>query len=137
MQLTDPQRRMLQEVRDAGTRSYNGRARRTLEALEQAGLVEYDYELVPHADGVYTERFTVTPVEGATADKPEFVSLDRTERARLLDVGRAAGDMQTAADEMFSVLLQDPRWEHLEAVVISEYSWAAAKFCFPNEAKYW
>lgn len=58
---------MLDEVRAAGTRSYNGRARRSVEALERAGLVTYEYDLIPHATGngiSFTERFIVTAVEG-------------------------------------------------------------------------
>jgi hypothetical protein len=69
--------------------------------------------------------------------KPEFVSLDRVQRSRLLGIGRAAGDMESAADAMFTELCSWPEWTHLEAVVISDYTWAAAKFCFPNEARYW
>ena len=72
-----------------------------------------------------------------TDSKPEYVKLDRTERRRLLDVGRAAGDMESAADAMFTELCADERWEHLDAVVISDYTWAAAKFCYPHEARYW
>jgi len=69
--------------------------------------------------------------------QPAYVSLSRHERERLLNIGRAAGDMQSAADAMFTELTGDPRWEHLEAVVISDYTWAAAKFCYPQEARYW
>jgi hypothetical protein len=45
--------------------------------------------------------------------------------------------MESAADAMFTELCSWPEWTHLEAVVISDYTWAAAKFCFPNEARYW
>jgi hypothetical protein len=69
--------------------------------------------------------------------KPTYVSLPRHERERLLDIGRAADCMEAAADAMFTELCGDPRWEHLEAAVISDYTWAAAKFCFPQEARWW
>ena len=68
---------------------------------------------------------------------PTYVSLTRNERERLLDVGRKAGNLQDAADAMFTELCADPRWEHLEAVTISDYTWSAARFCFPAEARYW
>ena len=54
---------MLTEVRKAGEMKYNGRARRTIEALERAGLVEYDFELIPHAIGSWGEQFTVRPLD--------------------------------------------------------------------------
>lgn len=62
--LTSAQARVLAEVRAAGERSYNGRARRSVEALAGLGLVTYDYDLVLHAKGggvTATERFTVRP----------------------------------------------------------------------------
>lgn len=72
-----------------------------------------------------------------STDRPEFVSLTRPERERLLRIGRREDSLENAADAMFTELVGDPRWEHLEAVVISEYTWAAARFCFPGEAQYW
>jgi hypothetical protein len=63
--LTPAQERMLAEVRRAGEKVYNGRARRTVEALKAHFLIEYDYELVSHIKGGgtrYTEQFTVRPV---------------------------------------------------------------------------
>lgn len=71
------------------------------------------------------------------ADQLPYVKLSRRERERLLRIGRDAGDMESAADAMFTELCADARWEHLEAVTISDYTWAAAKFCYPQEAKYW
>jgi hypothetical protein len=68
-------------------------------------------------------------------EKPTWVKLNRTERAHLLDIGRRAGGLQDAADAMFSELTSDGRWAHLAAVTISDYTWAAARFCFPREAK--
>ena len=62
-----------------------------------------------------------------------YVKLDRTERERLLDIGRRAGSLEGAKDEMLSELLSDPRFSHLEAEELSDYAWAAAKFCFPRE----
>lgn len=69
--------------------------------------------------------------------KLDHVKLNRVERSKLLDIGRAAGDMESAADAMFTELCSREEWEHLEAVVISDYTWAAAKFCYPQEARYW
>jgi len=34
---------------------------------------------------------------------------------------------------MLDELLADPKWSHLEAEVISDYAWAAAKWCYPRE----
>lgn len=66
----------------------------------------------------------------------DHVKLDRPERERLLDIGRAAGDLYSAKDAMFTELLADERFEHLDPVVVSDYAYAAAKFCFPAETKY-
>ena len=61
--LTKAQNRMLDELEAAGgERSYNGRARRQVEALRDAGLVTYEFMLVPHADGKYTQTFIVSLV---------------------------------------------------------------------------
>lgn len=57
--MTDPQRRMLERVVADGGCRFNGRGRRSIEALEKLGLVEYDYTLEPHANGRYTEVFLV------------------------------------------------------------------------------
>jgi hypothetical protein len=46
-----------------GSHVYNGRAWRPVGALEKAGLVTVDWDLVPHADGKYTWRITVTRKE--------------------------------------------------------------------------
>lgn len=59
--LTEPQQRLLDRVRTEGVVVQNGRARRTVQALRDRGLVEVDYELVPHAIGNWTERFTLRP----------------------------------------------------------------------------
>jgi len=72
----------------------------------------------------------------ADAEKPTYVSLSRPERQRLLDIGRRAGGRDDAASAIMDELLGEPRWGHLAAVVISDYAWAAANFCFPHEAKY-
>jgi hypothetical protein len=42
--LTPAQQRYLDEIETAGERRYNGRARRTVEALRDAGLIEFDYD---------------------------------------------------------------------------------------------
>lgn len=60
--MTPAQERYLREIRAAGERSYNGRARKPLEALRAAGLVEYDFTLIPTGMGRYMECFTVRPV---------------------------------------------------------------------------
>ena len=66
MSLTKPQQRMLEEVRRDGTRRYNGRARSRVEALAHAGLVTYEYDLLPQVKGngtAFTELFVVRPVK--------------------------------------------------------------------------
>lgn len=62
--LTEPQQRMLVAVRNAGPtgRVYNGRARRTIEALVAAGHVTADFDLVPAAIGAWYWRITVVAV---------------------------------------------------------------------------
>lgn len=86
-------------------------------------------------------RYYVTgdsPVKERPEAKVTFVRLDRTEREYLLDIGRAAGSLERAKDAMFTALLSDDRFEHLEAETISDYAWAAAKWCFPREwAEQW
>jgi len=67
------------------------------------------------------------------AKLPTYVKLDRGDRERLLDIGRRAGDLEAAKDAMLDELLADPKWSHLEAEVISDYAWAAAKWCYPRE----
>lgn len=64
--LTPAQARMLEEVRTAGSKAYNGRARRTIQELERRGLVEVDWDmdLIPKGGGTATLwRITVTPRE--------------------------------------------------------------------------
>jgi hypothetical protein len=72
----------------------------------------------------------------AIEERPQHVKLDRPSRERLLAIGRQAGGRDDAADAMMTELLQDPQWSHLEAITISDYAWAAANFCFPQEARY-
>ena len=63
--LTAAQQRYLEEIRAAGTKRYNGRARRSLEALKAAGLIDFEYDLVPHQTGnglSFTELFIATAV---------------------------------------------------------------------------
>jgi hypothetical protein len=52
-ELTPAQWRYLDEIREAGEkgRTYNGRATRPIEALEQAGLVEVDWDMIPQVKG--------------------------------------------------------------------------------------
>src|SRR5262245_29193378 len=65
----------------------------------------------PSYKGLPLQTWAALPVE----ERPQYVQLSRPDRARLLDIGRAAGDMQSAADAMFDVLAQDAEWSHLEA----------------------
>jgi hypothetical protein len=60
--MTKVQARVLADVRAAGERRYNGRMRKTIEALQARGLVTADFDLVPHAMGKWTWRITVRPV---------------------------------------------------------------------------
>lgn len=69
--------------------------------------------------------------------RAEYLKLDKTERGWLLDIGRKAGDLESAKDAMFDELLADVRFEHLDVIELSSYAWAAAKFCFPREARSW
>lgn len=67
--LTGPQQALLARVQATGQVVQNGRARRTVEALQAAGLVDVDHDLIPHADGSgisFTEQFTIRP-KGVTA----------------------------------------------------------------------
>lgn len=62
--LTDPQTRLLERVRERGSVVLNGRARRTVEALENAGLVDVHWEIRLRIKGYATEateKITVTP----------------------------------------------------------------------------
>lgn len=67
-QLTPAQARMLAEVREAGERRYNGRARSQVLALDALGLVEWDYTLRPDGLGRYTELYTVRPAPEAAPE---------------------------------------------------------------------
>jgi len=71
------------------------------------------------------------------AERPQWVTLTKGERHDLLALGRKAGNLEDAASAMFSELASSYRWEHLPAVDISDYTWAAARFCFPREAETW
>lgn len=85
-------------------------------------------------------KYNTLPMEPwhvlADDQKPTSVKLERSQRERLLRLGREQHDITAAADAMFTEVAADSRWEHLEAVVISDYTWAAARFCFPKEAQY-
>ena len=48
-----------------GQVTLNGRARRTVEALETLGKVEVDWDLVLHGNGRATERIVVRPPFGS------------------------------------------------------------------------
>lgn len=67
------------------------------------------------------------------AQPAKYVKLTRDERERLLNVGRCAGCLEAAKDAMFDDLAADARFEHLDAEVLSDYAWSAAKFCYPRE----
>lgn len=64
--LTKAQQRYLDEIRAKPGKVYNGRGRKPLTALRDAGLITYDFTLVPHANihgsGMsFTEEFTCFP----------------------------------------------------------------------------
>lgn len=64
--LTAAQRRYLAEIRAEGRKVYNGRARKSIKALEAAGLVSVRWDMRPHVKGNGIEllwHITVTPVE--------------------------------------------------------------------------
>jgi hypothetical protein len=64
MALTESQQRILDEVRRDGKRVYNGRAQKPIKALEQAGLVEVDWDMRAQSKGSGIElvwQITVTP----------------------------------------------------------------------------
>jgi hypothetical protein len=65
--LTAAQLRLLERVRAAGVLVFNGRARRTVKALESAGLVtaDWDVHFAVKGNGVQPLwRITVRPTEG-------------------------------------------------------------------------
>lgn len=64
MSLTKPREALLAEVRAKGVVRKNGRARKTVEALVAAGLVEADFDLIPSAIPPWYWIITVTPVAG-------------------------------------------------------------------------
>ena len=70
--LTGPQRALLARVRAEGVVVLNGRARRTVQALRDAGLVAVSFDLVPHASGSgigFTEEFTLRPLDNHPVDE--------------------------------------------------------------------
>lgn len=60
--LTEPQQRLLAQVRAQGTVTKNGRVRKTAEALRDAGLITATWEPVGHALSMPTEEWTLTAV---------------------------------------------------------------------------
>lgn len=92
------------------------------------------FEVRAKGDPVYSK---LPKADLATYKKLDYVKLSRSEREHLLSVGRAEGDLDSASDAMFTALVNDERWEHLDAVTVSEYAHAAARFCFPQESKWW
>src|SRR5262245_39098747 len=109
-----------------------------LDDLRRAGkLDEVKFVEVRSQDDPRYRDLPYEPYRVLTAEeRPTWVKLDRAERAHLLAIGRRCGGLDEAASTMFDELLKDGRWEHLPAVDISDYAWAAARFCFPQEAKY-
>lgn len=59
--LSAAQEAMLQAVQRDGVRVYNGRAWRTVKALEARGLVVATWDLAPRADGRHAWKVTVRP----------------------------------------------------------------------------
>ncbi len=63
--LTEPQQRLLDRVFAEGVVVQNGRARKTIQALRDRGLVEVQYDSIPHAHGPWTSRYTLRPPFGS------------------------------------------------------------------------
>jgi hypothetical protein len=66
MKLTPAQEKLLDRVKAEGKLVQNGRARKTIKALERAGLVHVDWDARPQAKGSgveLVEVITVTEVE--------------------------------------------------------------------------
>ena len=61
-QPTTTQLRYLREIRAAGERTYNGRAGKSLRALQRMGLISFTFDLIPQASGRYAERYTARPL---------------------------------------------------------------------------
>lgn len=70
------------------------------------------------------------------AQRPDCVKLDRTERQHVVELARGTAGMDEAADVVFTHLLGQARWSHLEATVVSDYAWGVARFAFPREARF-
>ena len=80
--LSPAQARVLYEVRQEGQHVYNGRMRRTVEALERAGLVEVEYDHLPQAKGngiELVERLTVRPRYREAEDRGRIMTEDVVE----------------------------------------------------------
>jgi hypothetical protein len=63
-ELTPAQRRYLEAIRAAGTKTYTGRARRPLKALEAAGLIVCEWDSIAQTKGngiELVERITARP----------------------------------------------------------------------------
>lgn len=59
--LTPAQSRYLKEIRDAGEKTYNGRAMRVIEALDRLNLVTAHYDLRPNC-GSWSWVIKVRPI---------------------------------------------------------------------------
>jgi len=69
--LTAPQMRYLREIYAGGQHRYNGRARQSLTALHDRGLIEWHFDLRSAGrEGRYTELFVVQPVPGLELPAP-------------------------------------------------------------------
>ncbi len=111
--LTAPQARYLAEIREAGERSYNGRARRPLEALERAGLIEYDYALVPRASGSgligeLTERFTARPAPARFVVDYEELGVRGSQATKVVEAPDAESAIDKVEGEGFPVVRVAP-----------------------------
>ena len=70
--LTDAQLRLLAEVVKTGSKSYNGRISKSLEALEDFGLVESDFYVRSAGGGDgYTQVHIVTAIEPQASERVE------------------------------------------------------------------
>lgn len=121
----------------------NRRARVTVALPWDRAQAAFERLTADDPDSTYEVRsladpaFASLPFVDPDARKLGYVKLSRPEREHLLNQGRRAGDLLAAKDVMLDALLADPRWEHLEAEVVSDYAYAAAKFCFPQEVDLW
>jgi hypothetical protein len=69
--MTHAQRRYLAEIVSTPGKVFNGRAFRTLQALETLGLIEVDWAIDPRSDGRHVWRLTTSPTDAGVAHDAE------------------------------------------------------------------